>query len=162
MCVAPRLKGPVVEIGWQPKRSETMTKAPKNPTTNLTLASSNETPAASSKAKVAKLPAATFSPEALSKLLNELTEQRKAMALLMAEHAELKAKVDQPAKMSMAGKTEKSIKNEIAVVKAFKKAGFGNVVPHVDVMTYNRFMLAGLRPVRRRFSGRKGRLQGPI
>jgi DNA invertase Pin-like site-specific DNA recombinase len=35
----------------------------------------------------------------------------------------------QPAKMSIAGKSEQSIKNEIAVVKAFKKARFGSVKP---------------------------------
>lgn len=45
------------------------------------------------------------------------------------------------------GKSERSIKNEIAVVKAFKKAGFGNVTPHVDVMTFNRWVAAGFRPL---------------
>jgi len=45
------------------------------------------------------------------------------------------------------GKSEKSIRNEIAVVKAFKKAGFGDVKPHVDVKTFNKRMLDdGLRP----------------
>jgi len=43
--------------------------------------------------------------------------------------------------------SEKSIRNEIAVVKAFKKAGFGDVKPHVDVKTFNKRMLDdGLRP----------------
>src|ERR1700730_8901454 len=40
-----------------------------------------------------------------------------------------------------------SMQNEIAVVKAFKKAGFGNVTPHEDVRTFNRWLSAGYRPV---------------
>jgi hypothetical protein len=45
------------------------------------------------------------------------------------------------------GRSERSMLNEIAVVKAFKKAGFGNVKPHEDVRTFNRWMAAGYRPV---------------
>jgi hypothetical protein len=46
------------------------------------------------------------------------------------------------------GKSDRSMKNEIAVVKAFKKAGFGNTTPHVDVMTFNRWVAKGWRPVK--------------
>lgn len=45
------------------------------------------------------------------------------------------------------GKSERSIKNEIQCVKAFKKAGFGNVTPHVDVMSFNRWAAKGFRPI---------------
>jgi hypothetical protein len=45
------------------------------------------------------------------------------------------------------GRSERSMQNEIAVVKAFKKAGFGNVTPHVDVMTFNRWLSKGFRPM---------------
>jgi hypothetical protein len=45
------------------------------------------------------------------------------------------------------GKSDRSLKNEIAVVKAFKKAGFGDVRPHEDVRTFNRWVAAGYRPV---------------
>jgi hypothetical protein len=44
-------------------------------------------------------------------------------------------------------KSERSLKNEIAVVRAFKKEGFGNVTPHVDVMTFNRWVANGMRPI---------------
>jgi hypothetical protein len=54
---------------------------------------------------------------------------------------------EKPAKMSIAGKSEQSIRNEIAVVKAFKKAGFGNVTPHQDVKTFNKWMAEGRRPI---------------
>jgi hypothetical protein len=72
------------------------------------------------------------------------------MAALTEQKAELdalKTKVaDQPVRLSVAGKSERSIKNEIAVVRAFKKAGFGDVKPHVDVMTFNRWAAQGYRP----------------
>jgi hypothetical protein len=44
------------------------------------------------------------------------------------------------------GKSERSMANEVAVVRAFRKAGFGNVTPHVDVMTFNRWASKGFRP----------------
>ena len=43
------------------------------------------------------------------------------------------------------GKTERQLKTEVAVCRAFKKAGFGNVVPKEDVMTYNRWMANGFK-----------------
>ena len=57
--------------------------------------------------------------------------------------AKVTAKVAKPALVD--GKTERSIQNEIAVVKAFKKAGFGTVTPHGDVMTYNRWLAKGFK-----------------
>jgi hypothetical protein len=93
------------------------------------------------------LPAASFSPEALAALLAEVSETRKAMAEQMAELTALKAAVaDKPAKISVAGKSDKQVANEIAVVRAFKKAGFGTVTPHKDVKTFNRFLADGFRP----------------
>jgi hypothetical protein len=47
----------------------------------------------------------------------------------------------------MAGKTDRSIQNEIQTIKAFKKAGFGNVTPHKDVLTFNKWLAQGLRPI---------------
>ena len=43
------------------------------------------------------------------------------------------------------GKTERQLKTDVAVCRAFKKAGFGNVVPREDVMTYNRWMANGFK-----------------
>ena len=37
------------------------------------------------------------------------------------------------------------MKNEILAVKAFKKAGFGDVRLHEDVKTYNRWIAAGFK-----------------
>src|SRR5437868_6306724 len=34
---------------------------------------------------------------------------------------------------------------DIAVCRAFKKAGYGDVTPRVDVQTYNRWLAAGLK-----------------
>lgn len=77
----------------------------------------------------------TFTPAALQAVIAE------AVALALAgKKADSKA-------MAQAGKSERSIKNEIAVVKAFKKAGYGDVKPHVDVMTFKRWVANGLRPM---------------
>ena len=100
-------------------------------------------------------PEVSFSPQALQALLEEVTAGRKLIADTMAALTEQKAELDalktkvadQPVRLSVAGKSERSIKNEIAVVRAFKKAGFGDVKPHVDVKTFNKWMLDdGLRP----------------
>jgi hypothetical protein len=84
-------------------------------------------------------PPVTLTPEALQAVIQQ------AVAEAMA-----KAKSEAVAVMNAmgkAGKSESSLKNEIAVVKAFKKAGFGDVTPHKDVMTFNRWMAQGFRPM---------------
>lgn len=101
------------------------------------------------------LPAVTFSPEALSTMLNEITESRKVIAELKeavasaalainAKNAKGSAKAPT---LSIAGKSDRSLRNEIDVVKAFKKAGYGNVTPHVDVRTFNRWVADNRRPI---------------
>ena len=45
------------------------------------------------------------------------------------------------------GKSERSIKNGIAVVKAFAKAGFKDAKPHVNIFTFRKWMERGYRPV---------------
>jgi hypothetical protein len=102
--------------------------------------------------KPAALPEPTFSPEMLSKLLNEMTEQRKFIAELMAERQILNAAASaaKPAKtqtLSVAGKSEKVIKNELECIRAFKKLGIANVVPKVNVLTFNKWLERGLRPL---------------
>lgn len=49
------------------------------------------------------------------------------------------------------GKTERQISNDVAVAKAFKKAGF-IVIPRVDALTYKGWLLKGMRVV----PGQKG------
>jgi hypothetical protein len=83
----------------------------------------------------------SFSPEELQRVIAEAVAAATAQA--KAEFAEALA-----AKPSAAnGKSQTSMHNEIAVVKAFRKAGFGTVVPHEDVKTFNRWVAAGYRPI---------------
>ena len=112
-------------------------------------------------------PEVSFSPQALQALLEEVTAGRDLIADTMAALTEQKAELDalktkvadQPVRLSGAGKSERSIKNEIAVVRAFKAKGFGNVTPHVDVKTFNKWMLDGLRPMEGSKSLRVGNLR---
>jgi hypothetical protein len=53
---------------------------------------------------------------------------------------------EKPAKMSIAGKSEQSIKNEIQTVRAFKRAGISDAKPHVNVFTFNKWASQGFRP----------------
>ena len=59
-----------------------------------------------------------------------------AVAVAMAAKAAEKAN----------GKSDQSAKNEMRVISAFKKKGFGIVKPHEDVRTFNKWVAAGLRP----------------
>jgi hypothetical protein len=57
------------------------------------------------------------------------------------------AKLSQPATLSVAGKSERAIKNEIQAVRAFQKAGFKDAKPHVNILTFNKWMEKGRRPL---------------
>ena len=81
----------------------------------------------------------SFSPEELQRVIAEAV----AAATAKSEFAEALAAEPSAAN----GKSQASMQKEIAVVKAFKRAGFGNVMPHVDVMTFNRWVSKGYRPV---------------
>jgi hypothetical protein len=48
-----------------------------------------------------------------------------------------------PANKLVDGKTEQQLRIDIMVVKAFKRAGFGEVTPRQDVMTYNKWLASG-------------------
>jgi hypothetical protein len=128
-----------------------MSKTPRNPNgpkPTLTVASSN-TPQdvaltklvkqAASNPKVAKLPAATFSPEKLAELLNEITALRR-------ETAELKAAAVAPAKPAT-GKPDLSAKNDADCVRIFKKAGFKDLQPRVNILTFRKWTEHGYRPL---------------
>src|SRR3954468_12004353 len=54
-------------------------------------------------------------------------------------------KAEVPANVLVDGKTERQLKTDVAVVRAFKKAGYGSVTPRVDVMTYNRWVAEGYK-----------------
>lgn len=82
-----------------------------------------------------KLPSVTFTPAKLQAVIAE------AVALALAgKKADGKA-------AAVAGKTERSIQNEVKTARAFKKAGFADAVPHVNVKTFNRWMAEGRRPI---------------
>src|ERR1700732_4565115 len=90
-------------------------------------------------------PPVSFSAEELQRVIAQATAAAvaEATASLRAEmQAALAAKTP-----AVSGKGDRSIENEIAVVKAFKKAGFENVKPHEDVRTFNRWLAAGYRPM---------------
>ncbi len=123
-----------------------MAKTPKNPIDkpNLHLASSSDLlppntliPPTTSKPKVTKLPAATFSPEALCRLVNEVTEQRKLIAELMA------GKSAKPAKR----KVPTSADNDTLAIKIFTKAGFTDIQPRVNLLTFRKWVELGRRPI---------------
>ena len=71
----------------------------------------------------------------------------KAVALAMQDKpsASMQLRVKPVANTLVDGKTERQLKTDVAVCKAFKKAGFGSVVPRVDCMTYNRWMANGFK-----------------
>jgi hypothetical protein len=87
-------------------------------------------------------PTATFSPEALQALIEEVSATRKLVAEQMAEIAELRAAKPQAAN----GKSDVSAKNELQTIRVFKKAGFKDIQPRINVLTFNRWIEAGRRP----------------
>ena len=93
-------------------------------------------------------PKANISPEALQAMVESMNEMRamveKYKAEAVAAHKAMSE--DKPATMSIAGKTSKQVQNEIQTIRAFKKAGFGTVTPHLNVKTFNRWMAEGRRP----------------
>jgi hypothetical protein len=79
--------------------------------------------------------------------LKAMLAQAVAVALA-AQKAELMAAMPaKPAKMSIAGKSEASIKNEIQTVRAFKRIGISDAKPHVNIFTFNKWASQGFRPV---------------
>jgi len=105
------------------------------------------------------MPPVTFSPEKLAELLNMLSDQKAELAAIKASMVEAnKAKMAKPAPVAVAGtasgeasgrsqKTDKALANQLATIKAFKAKGFGVVQPHIDVLTFNKWVALGFRPV---------------
>src|SRR6266446_8394310 len=86
----------------------------------------------------------TFSPEALAAIVEAVQQALVAKNTAVPHGAGAGA---HSGKGGLNAKSERSIKNEIAVVRAFKKAGLGNVTTHIDVKTFNRWTEEGMRPV---------------
>lgn len=79
----------------------------------------------------------TFSPEALQAVIKQAVE------LALANQKNNPA----PVNTLVNGKTERQLKTEVKTVRAFKKAGFGNVKVHEDVRTFKRWLAIGMRPI---------------
>lgn len=91
--------------------------------------------------QAAELPAnpmPTLTAEALASLLAEVASQKQEIAKL---YAELTSK---PAKPAANGK---SAENEWKTIKAFKKAGFKDVRPRENVLTFQKWVEVGRRPI---------------
>ena len=117
-----------------------MARSPKTPDTTKPDTTEAATEAA---AQAVASPPVTF--DLNDPTLQAMLAQAVAVALA-AQKAELMQAMA-ATKPATNGKSDRSLKNEIAVVKAFKKAGFGDVRPHEDVRTFNRWVEAGYRPV---------------
>ena len=74
--------------------------------------------------------------------LAAMIAQAVAAALSNGSH---KAEAKPVANTLVDGKTERQLKTDVLVCRAFKKAGFGEVKPREDVMTYNRWMANGFK-----------------
>jgi hypothetical protein len=104
-----------------------MARSPSKPTdTNTTQAAS---------------PAASITPEALQAMFDSVKELKATVARYQAEaEAVIKAEKAPAA-------TTKSASNDLAAVRAFKKAGFGVLTPRAQIKTFNRWVEAGFRPI---------------
>src|SRR5260221_14287482 len=90
-------------------------------------------------------PKANISAEALQAMVASMNEMRAMVEKYKAE-AEAATKAMSNAKPAANGKTPKQVQSEIQVLRAFKKAGFGTVTPHINVKTFNRWIAEGRRP----------------
>lgn len=68
-----------------------------------------------------------------------------AQAVAQALQDKPKAAAGKASPALVDGKTERQLKLDVAVVRAFKKAGYGNVTPRVDAQTYNRWLAEGFK-----------------
>jgi uncharacterized protein (DUF4415 family) len=90
-------------------------------------------------------PAVTFSPEAVQAILDQVAKEREAMAASMAELAALKAQAAKPSAATN-GKSDVSAKNDLAVLRTFKRQGFKDIQPRVNVLTFRKWLEHGYRP----------------
>ncbi|SDK14922.1 MULTISPECIES: hypothetical protein [Bradyrhizobium] len=107
------------------------TRTPKSPETKPTT-------------QAAELPASpmpTLTAEALASLLAEVASQKAEIAKL---YAELTSKPEKPAAN---GKSEVSTLNDAKVLKVLKKQGFKDVRPRENVLTFQKWIEAGRRPI---------------
>jgi hypothetical protein len=97
-------------------------------------------PKATSTIEAAANPVPTLTQEALANLLNEITQSRK-------ELAELKQAMAAKPAVAANGKSDISTENERRTKKAFERAGFKDVQPRINILTFNRWIEKGFRPI---------------
>src|SRR5712664_2783823 len=88
-------------------------------------------------------PTVTLTQEALQRLLSEAAGEAldRQRTELKAAYEAVAAKAQaQNTVAAMSGKSERSAANELAVVRAFKKAGYGIVTPRINVKTFRRWV----------------------
>jgi hypothetical protein len=86
-------------------------------------------------------PAVTFTPEQLQQYIDEaLAKQAAAFKLAMADLPKAKPQAAN-------GKSDVSAKNDLACIRVFKKAGFKDIQPRINVLTFNKWVEKGFRPV---------------
>jgi hypothetical protein len=87
----------------------------------------------------------TFSPEELQRVIAQATAAAVAEATATLK-AEMQAALAAKPQAATGGKSQ-SAKNEELCIKAFRKAGFGEVTPNVNVFTFNKWIEKGFRPI---------------
>jgi hypothetical protein len=70
-----------------------------------------------------------------------VTMSAEALKALMAE-----VRAEALAERNAANKADTAAQMEVATIRAFKRAGFGEVKPRVDVLTFNKWLEKGMRP----------------
>jgi hypothetical protein len=90
----------------------------------------------------AKTNAMSFTPAALKAVLDNAIAEALAAAGVSPKAGK---QGSVPKNTIVDGRTEQQLKIDIMVVKAFKKAGFGDVKPREDVQTYNRWLANGFK-----------------
>jgi hypothetical protein len=83
---------------------------------------------------------ATFNLEEANAILARIASEKAALASQLEELNTLRAKA------TTKGEVSTAIKNDQACLKIFSKAGFKNVQPRVNVLTFRRWLEQGLRP----------------
>lgn len=78
--------------------------------------------------------------------LKEIMAQAVAAALAAQRAELLQAMADQQQAKPANGKSDVSAKNDLAVLRVFKKAGYQDVKPRQNVLTFNRWLELGRRP----------------
>jgi len=96
--------------------------------------------------KTAKARPVSFSPEELQAVIAKATAEAVAQAT-SALRAEMQTALAAKPSATINGKSDVSAKNDLAVLRTFKRQGFTDIQPRKNVLTFNRWRDLGRRPV---------------